>query len=274
AVLKQQVTRDITNGKVLTASGYISCPAEVAEHLRARFSTAEWREAHKNKHIHEIIIFYSPHQEITRPRGDNNFDALDAGNELICDRCIHRDNKPAWIQQTVRNLGTGLAGRRKEAQDADKKYAQMLKACTSQNPGSGFLAIQASQELALTCSRAVAPAVLDVRKIPNRCTIEGVMFGAGDYLVRIGTHFDRVASDASGLTFEEWTPSSGATFVVNATEIRGVNFTMTPTTPGPPLVEVRRSGRRAAVVSTPPLPKPKEYEMDPLIDDEIPSRCW
>ena len=33
AVLKQYVTRDITNGKIPTASGYITCPAEVAELL-------------------------------------------------------------------------------------------------------------------------------------------------------------------------------------------------------------------------------------------------
>ena len=52
----------------------------------------------------------------------------------------------------------------------------------------------------------------------------------GDYLVRIGRYFDRAASDASGLTFEEWTPPDGRdSFIINATELRGVNFTMTPT---------------------------------------------
>ena len=100
------------------------------------------------------------------------------------------------------------------------------------------------------------------------------MFTAGDYLVRIGRYFDRVASDTSGLTFEEWTPPDSSSFVINATELRGVNFTMTPSVPGPPLVEVRRSGRRAAVVSTPPAPKPKEFIMDRLLDDTIRSRCW
>ena len=38
--------------------------------------------------------------------------------------------------------------------------------------------------------------------------------------------------------------------------------------------EVRRSGRRAAVVSTPPLPPPKEYRMDQIVDDDIRRRCW
>ena len=59
------------------------------------------------------------------------------------------------------------------------------------------------------------------------------MFSPGDYLVRIGRYFDRKASDPSALTFEEWTPPDDSSFVVNATEIRGVNFTMTPTAPGP-----------------------------------------
>ena len=31
------------------------------------------------------------------------------------------------------------------------------------------------------------------RGIDKRCTIEGVMFSDGDYLVRIGRYFDRVA---------------------------------------------------------------------------------
>ena len=54
------------------------------------------------------------------------------------------------------------------------------------------------------------------------------MFSAGDFLVRIGRYFDRMAVDTR-LTFEEWTPPDGRSFVINATEIRGVNFTMTPT---------------------------------------------
>ena len=65
------MTRDITNGKILTKSGYISSPADVAEHLRARFATDEWKEKHKDKHVNEIIIFYSPHEDIKRPRADH-----------------------------------------------------------------------------------------------------------------------------------------------------------------------------------------------------------
>lgn len=116
-----------------------------------------------------------------------------------------------------------------------------------------------------------------MKKIDKRCTIEGVLFSAGDYLVRIGRHFDRVASDASGLTFEEWTPPDGSTsFIVNATEIRAVNFTLIPKAmPGAPhLMEMRRSGRLAQLVSAPPTPKVTTYEMDPLIDDDIRGRCW
>ena len=38
---------------------------------------------------------------------------------------------------------------------------------------------------------AEASDVREVRKIETRCTIDGVMFSPGDYLVRIGRHFDR-----------------------------------------------------------------------------------
>ena len=241
-----------------------------------------------------------------------------SGNKLICPGCKHRD-KPEWVQQTAKDLGTGLAGRRKvcplarpalaacvplrpvlplapltvrcpapaasqEAQKEGQKLAQMLQAPTNEKQNLGFLAIQARERW--STSEDVhyrpghfwlpqAPNVLEVRKIEKRCTIEGVMFDRDDYLVRIGRYFDRVATDPSGLTFEEWTPPDGSSsFIINATELRGVNFTMTPTAPTPPQQEVRRSGRRAAVVSAPPQPPPKEYRMDQLVDDEIRRRCW
>ena len=38
----------------------------------------------------------------------------------------------------------------------------------------------------------------------------------------IGRYFDRVASDTSGLTFEEWAPPDGSSFIINATELRAV----------------------------------------------------
>lgn len=115
----------------------------------------------------------------------------------------------------MRDLGTGLAGRRKEAQDEGKKLAQMLQAPTQEKQSLGFLAIQArerwstSEEVHYRPGHfwlAQAPKVLEVCKVEKRCTIESVMFSAGDFLVRIGRYFDRVASDPSGLTFEEWTP--------------------------------------------------------------------
>ena len=53
---------------------------------------------------------------------------------------------------------------------------------------------------------AQAPDVLEVRKLENRETINGQPFSKGDYMVRIGRYFDKDASDATGLTFEEWQP--------------------------------------------------------------------
>ena len=40
----------------------------------------------------------------------------------------------------------------------------------------------------------------------KRETHGGQTFAVGDYLVRIGRYFDRIASDTSGLSFEEWQP--------------------------------------------------------------------
>ena len=65
AVMKQQLTRDLTNGQILTESGYVRDPREVAEQLRKRFQTDEWMAAHIDKSIHEIVVTYSQHNEIT-----------------------------------------------------------------------------------------------------------------------------------------------------------------------------------------------------------------
>ena len=71
-------------------------------------------------------------------------------------------------------------------------------------------------------------------------------------------------------------PPSAGDFVLNATELRAVNFSMTPVGRTLPLsqVAVRKSGRLAAVVSVPPVPLPKRYTLDSSIDSEIRAKCW
>ena len=58
-------------------------------------------------------------------------------------------------------------------------------------------------------------------------------------------------------------------FVINATELRLVNFSMEPI--DPPAYIPRSSGRRAAAVTA---PKPKRYRMAKEIDHEIRAACW
>ena len=64
--------------------------------------------------------------------------------------------------------------------------------------------------------------------------------------------------------------------IINATELRDVNFTMVPDADLPSPVRLRRSGRgrRAAVVDMPAAPLPNEYSMPPPIDDNIRKQCW
>ena len=71
-------------------------------------------------------------------------------------------------------------------------------------------------------------------------------------------------------------PPSAGDFIVNATELRAINFSMEPIGRQLPLSEVvvRRSGRLAAVVSVPPAPMPKRYTLDATIDNEIRAQCW
>ena len=390
AVMKQQVSRDITNGRVLTESGYIRDPCEVAEQLEKRFQTDEWRMAHTDKAIHEIIVTYSHHNEITE-RGpvEHEFESLTGqkssfsfnmlaqdqiarrGRSCFCHPCLSQlgratltpvgngmlqceecesdkklatmgvavEKRPSmWHEQTVKDKGTGLAGRRVEAQTAGKEHAKNLKA-------SGFLAIQARERWSTKevvhyrpghFWLAQASDVLEVRRVTKRETHGGQPFAVGDYLVRIGRYFDRMPSDLSGLSFEEWQPERvfspndvgskltisakgvikvGSTtrdaywgtdeqpaalsdvtiiavddawikygrgrndkfcnprieggFVINATELRLVNFSMEPIDAA--AYKPRTSGRRAAAVSA---PKPKKYRMAKEIDHEIRAACW
>lgn len=64
-------------------------------------------------------------------------------------------------------------------------------------------------------------------------------------------------------------PRVAGGFVINSSELRGVNFSMEPLDPPP--VQPRSSGRRAGVVAA---PLPKRYRMHAKIDDELRGRCW
>lgn len=293
--------------------------------MRRRFDTPEWQDKHQSSTINKIKVFYYNHEEIERPIVEHEFDALDgkmssysfmvlAEDQIArrerscwCEACfgargrtnmLSNGNKlnpegcsaNAWEQMLVRNKGTGLAGRRREAQTRGKVLAKKLLAAKHGDHSAGFMAIQAREAWSLSDDThyrpghfwlAQAPHMLEVRQIDTRCSIEGTTFSPGDFLIRIGRYFDRKASDPSGLTFEEWTPpcdsvASNGSFIINATELRAVNFSMIPATPPPPLIEVRRRSNRlsSSVVGVPPPSPPKEYTMPQVIDDEIRAACW
>ena len=64
-------------------------------------------------------------------------------------------------------------------------------------------------------------------------------------------------------------PRIAGGFVINSSELRGVNFTMEPADSLP--YKPRSSGRRAALVA---VPLPKRVKLSPELDHEHRSRCW
>jgi Zn finger protein HypA/HybF involved in hydrogenase expression len=135
--------------------------------------TPEWLMEHADKKINEIVIEYSHHDEINRPIVEHSFEQLQGkmssfsfmmlapdqiarrarscwcaacfnqlgratlepkGRELICTSCSSPFPLP-WHEMTVKDFGTGIGGRRKEAQDSGKTFALMLKP-------NGFFAVQ------------------------------------------------------------------------------------------------------------------------------------
>ena len=192
AVLKQRVARDILNHKVLTESGYITCPHEVAEHLSRRLDTPEWRAEHAKQTINDIKVMYSAHGDISeRPIVEHDFESLtgkltsfsylmlepeqiarrerscfclpcmhaharnsapmrlSADGELVCHGCesgnIFGGDAFPWHEMSMKKLGTGLAGRRKESQTEGKRLAMAL------HPGK-FFAVQVSKRRRRRCS--------------------------------------------------------------------------------------------------------------------------
>ena len=67
AMVKTKVSRDLTNGQVLTPSGDMNDALEVAQHVRATFCTPEWLREHTYLEINEIVVMYLDTSEILRP---------------------------------------------------------------------------------------------------------------------------------------------------------------------------------------------------------------
>jgi hypothetical protein len=72
ALVKRAVRQDIIDNVALTASKRITSAQEVAEHVRARFSTEEWKTSHAGMTINEIVVIHGSTEEIhgTRPQPD------------------------------------------------------------------------------------------------------------------------------------------------------------------------------------------------------------
>ena len=64
-------------------------------------------------------------------------------------------------------------------------------------------------------------------------------------------------------------PRVAGGFIINSSELRGVNFSMEALDP-PPL-QPRTSGRRAAVVA---MPLPKRFRLSAELDNLDRGRCW
>ena len=81
AWMKRTVRQDIIDHRtemptIQTAHGTILSPAEVAEHLKNKFQTAAYVQAHVSKTINEVIVEYTPTHEIVRPKPDHDFDRM------------------------------------------------------------------------------------------------------------------------------------------------------------------------------------------------------
>jgi hypothetical protein len=84
AVVKTKVRNDITNDKCLTPSKRVQNAMEVAQHLRATFSTPDWMVKHAGMKVNEMVVFYIDKDEIKWPTVDPKYSTLDGISKQYC----------------------------------------------------------------------------------------------------------------------------------------------------------------------------------------------
>ena len=117
AMLKQMVRRDILHNKILTTSGYITTPSEVAQHLYKRFCTDDWQQSHTSRKVNEIVVLYADatdiaeRAEVERSKYDSltdqkkTFSYMPLEKGVIARRCLSCF-RPACFRALGRGLGT------------------------------------------------------------------------------------------------------------------------------------------------------------------------
>ncbi|KOO35179.1 hypothetical protein Ctob_010692 [Chrysochromulina tobinii] len=81
AWLKRTVREDITDHRpgmktILLEKGTILSPEDVATHLKMRFDTDAFIESHQGKTINQVIVLYTPTNDIIRPKPDHEYDKM------------------------------------------------------------------------------------------------------------------------------------------------------------------------------------------------------
>ena len=172
-----------------------------------------------------------------------------------------------WREQSIKDLGTGLAGRRKDAQAKGRTLAKKLK------PGD-FFAVQARERWStaevvherpghfwVAQTRLSGPCITVAEK---RMTVNGTIFAKDDIMIWVGRYFDRDVADPTGLTFEEWQPLTvfsqddvGKTLTIDGGAIKVNRIAQPHTNPNP----------------NPPNPNPLNSNSNPAGESDDAARC-
>lgn len=119
ALAKRTVRQDIIDDRpghktILTRSGVIATEAEVAEHLRARFQTQAWVDAHLHKTVNEIVVTYSDSTDIqsARPAVEPKYATLEGMKKTFLFMALREDVVGqrafgCWCSACMRAIGPG-----------------------------------------------------------------------------------------------------------------------------------------------------------------------
>lgn len=290
AWIKRSVRQDVIDHRpsspnILTASGRILSPEEVAEHVKARFQTQEFVEGHIGSTINEVVVIYTPFEEIQRDEvTDHMYESIPgikktflfmAIRESIvlqrkfacwCYACMNASAPGEGTMDTAyrcqgcvsdlpfeetsvdREDAAGVASRRARVLKHSRELRDQLVRQFERSTGKIWVAVQnRAEDEPDAYFIGLATGIQKEHDQPG--TVGRVRYSKGDVEIAV-EWFDRDLSGGDDRRiFKIWDGAQpGVTYTFNSTELRAVNVPMQliPPVGGVELNVIQRGAPRAA----------------------------
>lgn len=267
AVIKNKVTRDITNGLVEPKHAL-----DVAKHVRQTFCTQQWLEEHARGTIKQMVVFYidTAVMEARFPAVEPVYGTLAGISSAYCFMALGQGRVgkrrfSCWCGACLRAFGSGAfelaphaasgcdrsaltsfsveriaCSRAVGIGNAKTRARELVRRLLASAAPGQFAAVQAREPWCAAerinrrpghywlCELGDAGGGSPILKtFVRREFFKGIRFDEGDSALLIRRYLDRVPDDPDGLTFVEWTDPKQDMLFVNSSELRAVGVELT-----------------------------------------------